>query len=89
VRRILALKDARGTVYREAPVDGSVSITLSLEDTLPKYGSLNQSRISLFFDEAKNNFELVSAGLVCGENFGGPAVYPQTTVAYTHFSKIQ
>jgi hypothetical protein len=89
VRRILALKDAQGNVYREAPVDGLVSITLSLEDALPKYGSLSQSRISLCFDEDKNNFELVSAGLLCGENFGGPAVYPQTTVAYTRFTKIQ
>jgi hypothetical protein len=76
-------------VYREAPVDGSVSIALSLEDALPKYGSISQSRVSLAFDETKSSFELISSGFLCGENFGGPAVYPQTTIAYTHFVKIQ
>jgi TolB-like protein len=89
VRRMLALKDAKGVVYRETPVDGSVSISLTLEDALPKYGSLSQNRISLAFNEAKTGFELVSAGLACGDNFSGPAVYPQTTVAYTQFTKIQ
>jgi hypothetical protein len=89
VRRVLAFKDARGVVYREAPVDGSVNISLSLEDALSKYDTLSRSRISLAFDEEKNNFEMISSGLLCGENFGGPGVYPQTPVAYTHFTKIQ
>jgi hypothetical protein len=89
VRRLLALKDARGAVYRETPVDGVVSLNISLEDALPKYGSLSRNRISLAFDEGKNNFELISGSLLCGENLGGPGVYPQTAVAYTHFTKIQ
>lgn len=89
VRRLLALKDARGLVYREAPVDGVVTINISLEDALPKYGSLSRNRISLAFDEGKNNFELISDSLLCGENLGGPGIYPQTAVAYTHFTKIQ
>jgi hypothetical protein len=89
VRRILSLKDSKGVVYREAPVDGSVSISLSLEDALPKYGSVSQNRISLAFNEAKTSFEMVSAGLTCGDNFSGSAVSPQATIAYTQFIKIQ
>jgi hypothetical protein len=89
VRRTLALKDANGAVYREAPVDGSVSLTVSLEDTLPQFTAINQNRISLFFNEAKSGFELVSAGLVCGDNYDGPGVYPQVRVIYSEFTKIQ
>jgi TolB-like protein len=83
VRRLTAFKDARGVVYREAPVDGSMSINVSLEDALPKYGAINQNRISLAFDDEKNNFELLSAGLLCGDTPGSPPV------AYSRFTKIQ
>ncbi|MDR2403308.1 MAG: hypothetical protein LBD78_04700 [Spirochaetaceae bacterium] len=89
VRRTLALKDAKGVVYREAPIDGSVSFTVSLEDTLPKFTAINQNRISLFFNEDKSSFELVSAGLVCGDNYDGPRIYPQSVIAYRDFTKIQ
>jgi hypothetical protein len=89
VRRVVALRDARGLVYREAPVDGVVSLNISLEDTLPKYTSLGRNRISLAFDEAKSSFELINGSFLCGENLGGPGIYPETAVAYTHFTKIQ
>jgi hypothetical protein len=70
-------------------VDGFVTINLKLEDALPKYTSLSLTRLNLFFDDEKNNFELVSAGLSCGDNYAGPSVYPQTAVRYTRFTKIQ
>jgi hypothetical protein len=89
VRRVLSFRDAKGAVYREAPVDGSVSIVLSLEDALPEYASVSQRRISVAFDDAKSSFELISSGLLCGDNMGGPAVYPQAAIAYTRFIKIQ
>jgi hypothetical protein len=89
VRRILALKDAKGVVYREAPVDGSLSVTVSLEDALPQFTAVNQNRISLAFNEAKNVFELVSSGLRCGDNHDGPGIYPQSAVAYAEFTKLQ
>ncbi|AEF81140.1 hypothetical protein [Leadbettera azotonutricia] len=79
---------ARRTV-RGVPVDGFVTINLKLEDALPKYTALSQSRLNLNFDEEKNNFELVSAGFSCGDNFSGPSVYPSSAVAYTQFTKIQ
>jgi hypothetical protein len=74
---------------RGSPVDGFVTINLKLEDALPKYTSLSLTRLNLFFDDEKNNFELVSAALSCGDNYAGPSVYPQTAVGYTKFTKIQ
>jgi hypothetical protein len=74
---------------RGSPVDGFVTINLKMEDALPKYTTLSLSRINLFFDEGKVNFELVSSGFACGDNYAGPSVYPQATVAYTKFTKIQ
>ncbi|MDR2110670.1 MAG: hypothetical protein LBP32_05120 [Spirochaetaceae bacterium] len=88
-RRTLALKDSKGVVYRETPVDGMVSVSLTLEDALAKYGAVGQNRISLAFNEAKTAFELVSSGLACGDTFSGPGVSPRSTVAYTQFTKIQ
>jgi hypothetical protein len=64
---------ARRTV-RGVPVDGFVTINLKLEDALPKYVALSQSRLNLNFDEEKNYFELVSTGFSCGDNFSGPSV---------------
>jgi hypothetical protein len=74
---------------RGSPVDGFVTISLKLEDALPKYTSLNLVRLNLFFDEEKNNFELVNAGLSCGDNYAGPSVYPHEVAGYTKFTKIQ
>jgi hypothetical protein len=74
---------------RGAPVDGFVTINLKLEDALPRYAAVSLTRLNLFFDDEKNSFELVSAGLACGDNYAGPSVYPQAAVAYTKFTKIQ
>jgi TolB-like protein len=74
---------------RGSPVDGFVTLNLKLEDALPKYTTLSLTRLNLFFNEEKNNFELVSAALSCGDNYAGPSVYPQTSVGYTRFTKIQ
>jgi hypothetical protein len=82
LRRTVAFKDARGVVYREAPVDGSMSIRFSLEDALPSYDAVNQNRLSLAFDEEKTQFELLNAGLSCGSAADG------SPVAYTRFTKI-
>jgi hypothetical protein len=74
---------------RGSPVDGFVTLNLKLEDALPEYTTLSLTRLNLFFDEEKNNFELVSAALSCGDNYAGPSVYPQAAVGYTRFTKIQ
>ncbi|MDR1863464.1 MAG: hypothetical protein LBQ67_06035 [Treponema sp.] len=79
---------ARRTV-RGSPVDGFVTVNLKLEDALPKYTTISLTRLNLFFDEEKNNFELVDAGLSCGDNYTGPSVYPQAAVGYAKFTKIR
>jgi hypothetical protein len=87
-RRIMTIESSGGAA-RESPVDGSVSVNLKLEDVLPKYDSLNTGRVRLLFANNNGGFELLSAGLPCGYNFDGPSVYPDRTVAYTHFTKIE
>jgi hypothetical protein len=74
---------------RGSPVDGFVTINLKLEDALPDYTAVSLTRLNLFFDDGKNNFELAGAGLSCGDNYAGPSVYPQAKAAYTRFTKIQ
>ena len=88
VRRTMAFRDSRGNVYRESPVDASLSISLTLKDTLPGYTPFDSTRLYLVFNEGKTNFELVSSGLPCGQNNGGASVYPQKNMAYTKFVKI-
>jgi hypothetical protein len=62
--------------------DATFSLSLSLEDALPKYGSLSLSRLELAFDEGKNTFDVSGAGLPCGDKRGEPPL------AYAHFTKI-
>ncbi|MDL2229952.1 hypothetical protein LJC14_06865, partial [Treponema sp. OttesenSCG-928-L16] len=83
VRRSMAFRDSRGTVYWEGPVDASLSISFSLEDSLPAYSPFSSSRIYLVFGDARGSFELVSSGLPCGENNGGASVYSQKNISYT------
>jgi TolB-like protein len=77
---------ARRTV-RGMPVDGFVTLNLKLEDALPKYTAVSFSRVNLYFDEEKNNFELVNSGFTCGDDFSKSD--SGTAVAYTKFTKIQ
>jgi hypothetical protein len=75
--RGLVRKDDRGV-----SVGAALNLTASLEDALPKYSSLNASRLSLIFEEGKNVFELGGAGFPCGDRPGEPGL------AYTRFTKI-
>ena len=74
---------------RMIQADATMGITLKLEDALPKYVSVSRTGLRVLFDEAKNNFELVSAGIPCGDNYSGPTIYPSESVFYTKFTKIQ
>jgi hypothetical protein len=87
-RRIMTIESS-GKAARESPVDGSISLSLTLEDALPTYNSLNTGRIRLVFGGNNAGFELLNAGLPCGNNFAGPSVYPDRTIAYTHFTRTQ
>jgi hypothetical protein len=74
---------------RTIQADATISVNVTLEDALPKYEKINSSGLRVLFDESKNSFELVNAGLPCGDNQGGPPVYPSANVHYTKFVKIQ
>jgi hypothetical protein len=87
-RRTMNIRDTQGN-SRQSPVDATVSINLTLEETLTEYAALNQSGLRLLFNDARSAFELLNAGLPCGRNFDGAAVYPFSTVAFTQFTKIQ
>ena len=74
---------------RSVQADATVGIKLTLEDALPKYTDVNADGLRVLFDDSKSSFELVNAGMPCGDNLGGPSVYPGTNVSYTKFTKIQ
>ena len=74
---------------RQLQADATIGVNLKLEDALPNYSTVAKSGIRALFDESKNSFELLNAGLPCGDNFSGPSVYPSEAVAYTKFSKIR
>jgi hypothetical protein len=87
-RRMMTIQSAGGTA-RELPVDGSAAFSLSMEDTLPAFYSLKTRQVHLIFGNNAGDFELLNDGLPCGSNFDGPSVYPNQTIAYTHFTRIQ
>ncbi|MCL2320336.1 MAG: hypothetical protein FWC45_09640 [Treponema sp.] len=68
---------------------GALGVNLALEDALPRYVTVNRTGLRVVFNDSKNGFELVNAGLPCGDNFTGPSVYPSASVFYTKFTKIQ
>jgi hypothetical protein len=74
---------------RQFRVNATFGIDLTLEDALTKYESINVSNLALLFDDSYRSFELVNAGLPCGDNHSGPAVFPSASVYYTRFTRIQ
>lgn len=74
---------------REISSDATVGISLTLEDALPAYASVNAGGLRVLFNEERNSFELSYGGIPCGNNHTGPAVYPSARVYYTRFTKIQ
>ena len=75
---------------RSIQADATISVSLKLEDALPKYTSASAGNLRVLFnDDSKNSFELSYGGIPCGDNFSGPSVYPSERVFYTSFSKIQ
>ena len=72
----------------EKPVDGFVSISFRLQDTLTRYSVASYNRVNLSYNESKTVFELVDGGFGCGNNYAGPSVFPGDVVAYGRFTKI-
>jgi len=76
-------------LVRGVPVDGFVTISLKLDDALPKYSTVSFTRVNYNFNDDKSVFELIGSGFGCGDNYSGATVYPSQNVAYTRFTKIQ
>ncbi|MCL2721459.1 MAG: hypothetical protein FWD47_08990 [Treponema sp.] len=74
---------------RQVRVDATISVHLSLEETLPDQASVNQSGISLVFNGDRSAFEIVNGMLQCGRNFDGPSVYHSDVLGFTQFTKIR
>jgi hypothetical protein len=87
-RRMMTIKSSLGTI-RESPVDGSLTFSLTMEDSLPAYNFLETARLRLLFGTGNGSFELLNDGLPCGFNFDGPLVYPDQKIVYTHFTRVQ
>ncbi|MCL2809905.1 MAG: hypothetical protein FWD24_07580 [Treponema sp.] len=74
---------------RQIRVDATISVNLTLEETLPDQASVNQSGISLVFNGDRTSFEIVNGMLQCGRNFDGPSVYHSDVLGFTQFRKIR
>ena len=74
---------------RQIQADATVSINLTLEDALPKYTSVSSGGLRVLFNDSKSAFELAAGAIPCGDNYSGPSVYPNESVFYTKFTKIQ
>ena len=71
-----------------APVDGFITVNFELEDALPKYSDISYTRMNYSFNESRTVFQLVGGGFGCGDNFSGPAIYPQENLFFVTFTKI-
>jgi len=74
---------------RQVRIDATFSVVLALEETLPDQTAVNQSGLSIVFNDNKTAFEIVNGMLPCGRNFDGPSVYHSAVLGFTHFSKIR
>jgi TolB-like protein len=73
---------------REIRTDATVSISLNLEDALPRFSYINARGLRVLFNDDRSSFELVYGDLPCGENHSGTSVFPTRHVSYTRFTKI-
>jgi len=74
---------------RQVRIDATISVNLSLEETLPDQTSVNQAGIHLVFNGDRTSFEIVNGMLPCGRNFDGPSVFHSEVLGFTQFTKIR
>jgi hypothetical protein len=74
---------------RQIRIDATISVNLSLEETLPDQTSVNQAGIHLVFNGDRTSFEIVNGMLPCGRNFDGPSVFHSEVLGFTQFTKIR
>jgi len=74
---------------RQVRIDANFSVNLTLEETLPDQTAVNQSGMSIVFNDNKTAFEIVNNMLPCGRNFDGPSVYHSAVLGFSNFTKIR
>jgi len=74
---------------QQVRIDATFSVNLALEETLPAQTTVNQSGLSIVFNENKTSFRIVNGMLLCGRNFDGPSVYPSEVLGFNQFVKIR
>jgi len=74
---------------QQVRIDATISLNLTLEETLPDQTSVNQSGLSLVFNSDRNTFNFVNGSLPCGTNHDGPSVYPSASLGFVSFTKIR
>jgi len=70
-------------------VDAAFSVNLALEETLPDQTTVNQSGLSIVFNENKTSFRIVNGMLYCGRNYDGPSIHPSEILGFNQFIKIR
>jgi hypothetical protein len=73
---------------QQVRIDATVSVNLTLEETLPNQTSV-VAGLSLVFNGDKNSFNFVNGALPCGTNHDGPSVYPSASLGFVNFTKIR
>jgi hypothetical protein len=68
-------------------IDATISVHLSLEETLPEQTSVNRSGLSIVFNGDKSAFDIVNGIFPCGNNYDGLSVYPSAVLGFSHFTK--
>jgi hypothetical protein len=70
-------------------VDASISVNLTLEETLPDQTSVNIAGLFLVYNGDRSGFNFVNGTLPCGTNHDGPAVFPSASLGFVNFTKIR
>ena len=74
---------------KQVRIDAIFSVNLNLEETLPEQTNVNTGGLAIIFNSDKTSFEIANGSLLCGRNFDGPSVYPQTVIGFSQFVKIR
>jgi len=74
---------------QQVRIDATISVNLSLEETLPDQTSVQQSGLHVVFNANRSSFQIVNGTFPCGRNFDGPSVYHSSVLGFSQFVKIR
>jgi len=74
---------------RQIRIDATISVNLSLEETLPEQTTVNRAGLSIVFNGDRSAFEIVNGIFPCGNNYDGQSVYPYVVLGFSNFTKVR